>query len=161
MITISQIFVVQAYSLQGKFYTQFVLGTTGTAFLVSSSNSLIQLVKDGIAWFGICDSFSESRTAFTLLTSSHCPLLMAQLRPTSVLIWHKLQKCVDARNLLMRACELLTWCTFWNVVTSFSWLNVPQFSVLSSTVHLGPVPTHTQCVLKCLWMKLQVSSSVY
>ncbi len=49
MITIPHIFVVRAYSLKGKFYTQFLSCMTGTAFLVSPSNSLIQLVKYCIA----------------------------------------------------------------------------------------------------------------
>jgi hypothetical protein len=37
-----------------------------------------------------------------------------------------LHKYADEWNVLMSACELLTWCTFWNVVTSFFLLNVPQ-----------------------------------
>ena len=49
MITIPHIYVVRAYSLKGKFYTQFLSCTTGTAFLVSPSNFLIQLVKYCIA----------------------------------------------------------------------------------------------------------------
>ena len=61
MITIPHIYVLRAYSLKGKFYTQFLSCTTGTAFLVSPSNSLIQLVIYCIAWFDVCDSFSESK----------------------------------------------------------------------------------------------------
>jgi hypothetical protein len=60
MITIPHIFCVRAYSLKGKFYTNFY-HVQLVAFLVSPSHSLIQLVKYCIAWFDVCDSFSESK----------------------------------------------------------------------------------------------------
>jgi hypothetical protein len=96
MITIPHIYVVRAYSLKGKFYTQFLSCTTGTAFLVSPSNSLIQLVKYCIAWFDVCDSFSESKY------SIHIAHII-----TLIIVWG--HNCFQLQSLYHTALHKICW----------------------------------------------------